>query len=102
MGSTSSILPVLDLPGDTWNKSHGTRSTSFAAQGMRSTSTVCVGDYSTILYDSEVVTACATSVDAHPKELPPHQPWQLPGEQVLSTSELNFGVSASPPPGGTW
>eukprot|EP00971_Amphidinium_carterae_P196455 3898504-Amphidinium_carterae.1 len=33
MGSTSSAVPVFDVPGDTRSKAHGTRSASFAVQG---------------------------------------------------------------------
>eukprot|EP00971_Amphidinium_carterae_P179448 3559148-Amphidinium_carterae.1 len=84
------------------------RSTWFAVRGMRSTSSpftglgtytdkdgrvVCVSGC-----EGEVATVCATSVDAHPKQLSRQQPWQ-PGETaMLSASELDFG----PPPGDTW
>eukprot|EP00971_Amphidinium_carterae_P072361 1431415-Amphidinium_carterae.1 len=43
MGSTLSAVPAFDVPGDTRNKAHGRRSTSFAVQGMRSTSSPSTG-----------------------------------------------------------
>eukprot|EP00971_Amphidinium_carterae_P042565 836998-Amphidinium_carterae.1 len=71
----------------TEKNSHGTRSAPFAVQGMRSTLSPPTGlgayndiDRSNVCVrgsDSEVVTVCATSVDAHPKQLPTQQPWQL-------------------------
>eukprot|EP00971_Amphidinium_carterae_P294131 5840058-Amphidinium_carterae.1 len=42
MGSTSSVA-AFDVPGDIQNNSHSTRSTSFAVQGMWSTSSPSIG-----------------------------------------------------------
>eukprot|EP00971_Amphidinium_carterae_P193890 3847094-Amphidinium_carterae.1 len=45
---------------------------------MRSTSSPSTG---TETY-ADKVTVCATSVDAHPNQLPRHQSWQPPGETI--------------------
>eukprot|EP00971_Amphidinium_carterae_P059021 1166836-Amphidinium_carterae.1 len=70
-------------------------------RGKRACKGVC-GELSCKAGRVPLVIVCATSVDAHPKQLPPHQPWQPPGETMTEHVRAELWREHPPPEDPWW